>query len=212
MTHTKETFVCYHCGNQGMMKEHGVFVNSGDENYFIHEEYKLFECPVCCSPLVFHSIISDDEFDIDDKGHQVPYEHIIFPDNKLKNRAIPQEIRDAYESALRTKTTDTNIVSLALRRTLELITKDKGATGANLEKKIEDLANKGILPTVLKNAATITRLIGNDGAHGAQKDVTDYDMEKLLKLVEYIIEYIYVLPDDIARLDRNNKLAKSNFP
>jgi len=52
-----------------------------------------------------------------------------------------------------------------IRKTLEEICIDKGATGGNLYKKIQDLSTKILIPKELIEAMHELRLLGNDAAH-----------------------------------------------
>ncbi len=90
-----------------------------------------------------------------------------------------------------------------MRRTLELIVNNKNANGKNLADKIQHLSSIGILPQTLDSAANITRLIGNIGAHSIiENNLSLYDLEKLSEIVKYIIEYVYILPEEINRLQK----------
>jgi len=199
--YTSETHICFHCGNEGIMEIRGDFTNKGDDKYWFHENYQLFRCPACGKALIRNEYISEDDWDVDDRGEQTSFKQIIFPTNKL-NRSVPKDIRDAWESAMRTKGTDLNIFTLALRRTLELIVKEKGATGKNLEAKIQSLMNKSILPDMLRSAADIIRLIGNIGAHSIITEISESEVKIVAKFVEYIIQYLYIIPDEVTQLNR----------
>ena len=206
--YTLETHICYHCGNKGIMEIKGEFENSGDE-YWFFENYQLFKCPVCHKPIVFQEYISEDVFDVDDEGIQIPCKEIVFPSKKFNN-SVPTVIRDAWESAIRIQGTDLNIYALALRRTLELIVKDKSAIGKDLQQKIEDLMNKSVLPDKLRNAADITRLIGNLGAHSTLTDnIGESEVKSIAKFVEYIIQYLYILPSEIEQLSKKTREIKN---
>lgn len=86
---------------------------------------------------------------------------------------------------------------VALRRTLELVLKDKGATKWGLKDKIEEIAEKGILPDTLKEASSLTKILGDSAAHDKEIDIEQQDVESMAEFVEYIIEYLYVVPDKI---------------
>lgn len=131
-------------------------------------------------------------------------EEILYPTNTFSSKYLPKDIKDAYESALKTRHIDTAICLISLRKTLELVCNDKGANGNNLYIKIEDLSDKEILPKELKNASKITRHFGNIGAHETNIKISKQELNKLIELVEYILEYLYILPNKIKELE--NKL------
>lgn len=198
MEYTKRTYICNHCGNESIMQECGNFENESSGEYFYYEKNTLLKCLVCYKPLLHNTCISDDDFDEDDAGNRIPTNQIIYPKHDVNSRFVPVKIKHAYEAALRTRGIDFNIFALALRRTLELIVEDNNASGRNLSSKIKNLSDSGVLPSTLNEAANITRLIGNIGAHSTMSNnLTEHDLNKISKFVEYIINYIYILPNEI---------------
>lgn len=86
---------------------------------------------------------------------------------------------------------------LALRRTLELILIEKGAKKWGLKDKIEEIAEKGILPDTLKEASSLTKILGDSAAHDKEIEIDQQDVESMAEFVKFIIEYLYVVPDKI---------------
>ena len=84
-----------------------------------------------------------------------------------------------------------------IRWTLELILKDKGATKWGLKDKIEETAEKGLLPDTLKEASALTKILGDSAAHDKPLEIDEYDVSSMAEFVEYIIEYLYIIPDKI---------------
>ena len=82
---------------------------------------------------------------------------------------------------------------ISLRRTLELICKDKDATGRTLEAKINDLISKNIFPNDLENAFSVIREYGNSGAH-SQINLTDSQLNELIRILYSVIDYLYIIP------------------
>src|SRR5699024_3519251 len=133
---------------------------------------------------------------------------ILFPINNIESSSIPQKVKEAFEAALKTKGIDKNICLMALRRTLELILKDKGATKWGLKDKIEEIAEKGLLPDTLKEASSLTKILGDSAAHDKELEIDQYDVEAMAEFVGFIIEYLYIVPDKISaykvRLDEKS--------
>ena len=86
---------------------------------------------------------------------------------------------------------------MALRRTLELMLNDKGATKWGLKKKIEEIAEKGLLPDTLKEASSLTKILGDTAAHDKDLEIDQYDVEAMAEFIGFIIEYLYIIPDKI---------------
>lgn len=81
--------------------------------------------------------------------------NILFPVNSINRNSVPQKIKEAYAAALKVKEIDKYVCLMALRHTLELLLKDKGAVKWALKNKIEEIAAKGLLPDALKEASTL---------------------------------------------------------
>ncbi|MGB4388527.1 MAG: DUF4145 domain-containing protein, partial [Caldicoprobacterales bacterium] len=94
------------------------------------------------------------------------YSSIVYPMKTYDSNHMPKEIYNAYEVALKARYLDGALCLLSLRRTLEIICKQQGENNGNLVVKIQNLANKGVLPPVLKDASDILRKLGNEAAHG----------------------------------------------
>lgn len=130
---------------------------------------------------------------------------IVYPQNSIDSNAVPPKVKEAYEAALKTKSIDKYVCLMALRRTLELLLKDKGATKWGLKDKIEEIAAKGILPDTLKEASSLAKMLGDTAAHDKDLEIDQYDVEAMAEFVGFVIEYIYVVPKKIndykTRLD-----------
>ena len=99
---------------------------------------------------------------------------------------------------MKTKSIDKYVCLMALRRTLELLLKDKGATQWGLKDKIEEIAAKGLLPDTLKEASSLAKVLGDTAAHDKELEIDQYDVEAMAEFIGFIIEYLYVVPDKIS--------------
>ena len=64
---------------------------------------------------------------------------------------------------------------------------------------LNDLVDKKVLPEMLDDACWVVRQLGNSAAHGDQTDFYRYEVERATEFVGALIDYIYVLPNRIAR-------------
>lgn len=197
---------CYSCGNRGVMKHIGNFSN--DEYFEDYDEYGnvichqlieevewiLFECPVCHNPV----LVSDYTC----QGMPDGYSEITieYPNLNVNYKGVPESIKNAFTAAVRTKGIDRAICLLSLRRTLEMICKDKSAEGKDLESKIADLVNKKILPEMMNSACWILRQLGNDAAHADDVEFTELDVKECIEFISIIINYLYSMPIRIDQL------------
>lgn len=204
-------FVCFcgHCGNTGLLNYitsfdsiHECPVNEDIKNPLIKQfigstettTWNVYQCPVCGNPILISKTLPNcmpEQFA--DYSYQ-------FPNQNIDYIGVPQNIKTAFESAIRTRTIDSAICILSLRRTLEMICKDKGAEGHDLNSKIQDLIDKKVLPEMMNDACWIVRQSGNDAAHADDVIFTSFEVEQIIKYVTVIIEYLYSIPIRVADL------------
>ena len=102
-----------------------------------------------------------------------------------------------------------NAFAVQIRRALEAICIERGATKGTLVQNIQELANRGDIPKTLAEASDLLRLIGNVGAHAGDRDVHPLQAYSLGRFFRAIIEYLYVSPKTIqefrASLEESKK-------
>lgn len=199
----EEIIKCFHCGNETLIRQTGEFQwGSRDleyEDFDFHYTYEMFACPVCHKVTLRQTYSDETMIEPDWRYGMIMHSSktVLFPINNIDSGAIPPKIKEAFESALKTKNIDKNICLIALRRTLELILKEKGATKWGLKDKIEEIAQKGLLPDALKEASSLTKILGDSAAHDNDLEIEQYDVDSMAEFVEFIIEYLYIIPDKI---------------
>lgn len=210
-----QVHTCFHCGNTGLMNYVGntywtfdeVERNAlGDVIYAVqieHEYWHVFECPVCHKPV----LISEYCFDAQESMPEIKTE---YPTIAVSRDGVPKDIYSAFESAVKTKGIDYSICLLSLRRVLEMICKDKGAEGRDLEKKIDDLIEKKIFPPMIEDACWIIRQMGNDAAHADKIAVYTYDIDQVIGYVATIIDYLYSLPYRVEKMKKKIEERKAS--
>jgi len=85
------------------------------------------------------------------------------------------------------------------RSALQLALREQGATGRTLYDEIDDLANKGTLPSIMREWAHEVRGLGNDSAHPAldQAATDPRDARDIVQFLDFFLEYSYSLPKKI---------------
>lgn len=91
-----------------------------------------------------------------------------------------------------------------------MICKEKGAKGNNLEKKIDDLIEKKVLPPMIEDACWIIRQLGNDAAHADKMEVYAYDIEQVIGYVSTIIDYLYSMPYRVGKMKKKIEERKAS--
>lgn len=214
---SQKVLKCYHCGNETLMNKTGESRwSSRDEqndDFDFSFLYEMFTCPVCHKVTLLETYGDESMQRYDYRGEVEWYkeEKILFPINSLDSNAIPKPIKAAFEATIKSRNIDTNVCLMSLRRTLELILVDKGATKWGLKDKIEEIASKGILPETLKEASSLAKKLGDSAAHGKEIDIEadSHDVNSLIEFVEYIIEYLYVLPYKMDRFKKRMNEAEN---
>lgn len=193
-----DTIRCYHCGNIVPMKLVGRDVSKRDEGdgYYGVEEWSFYMCPTCQEP----SLIC---YYWQQKGKKITSNvgrSIAYPNNLFDDKSIPQSIRTALQAASETKSVDVSISLIAWRRVVELICKDKNATGKNLYEKITNLSAQNIFPSTISDASNLIRLLGNEGAHSDSETIPRTIIYSIETLVKNIVEYVYILPQKVKEV------------
>lgn len=80
-----------------------------------------------------------------------------------------------------------------VRRTLEAVCIDKGATTGSLHAKLNDLKSKGIIEGKLTDWSHDLRALGNEAAHDTTIFISAADAQDALELAEALLNYVYVL-------------------
>jgi len=133
-----------------------------------------------------------------------------FPAERLdfEPTGIPQKIIESFEEAI---TNHANrcfkSAAIMVRRTLEEICADKGASGKDLKDRLKALQSVIIVPKELLDAADELRILGNDAAHLEAKvydDVGQPEVEAAIDLCKELLKAVYQLDSLVQRL-RNLK-------
>lgn len=95
---------------------------------------------------------------------------------------------------------NSDAAAVMARSSLQLALRAHGATGANLKQEIDSLADRGLLPPLMKDWAHALRQLGNDSAHPdpAQSAVSQRDASDIVAFLDFLLEYLYALPKRIA--------------
>lgn len=91
--------------------------------------------------------------------------------------------------------------ALMARSALQLALRDYNAEGKNLKQEIDDLADKAILPPIMKEWSEHVRELGNVSAHPRpfQDATNSQDARDIVYFLEFLLEYLYDLPHRINK-------------
>ncbi|WBL16436.1 DUF4145 domain-containing protein [Sutcliffiella sp. NC1] len=216
MTAKEKVITCHHCGNKTLMKEVANHKNVENEELFqggkyVHtyvittiKEWHLYLCPVCINVTLECKSSFSEEIDYD--GSPIIHKELLYPYKTIEENFIPEKVARAYEAALKIRLIDGHICAIAIRRTLEMMCKDKGEEGKNLYLMLKSLSEKGILPPILNDMASVLREFGNAAAHADEEEISLDLIPSLLEFTQIILDYVYNLPKRIDLIQ--DKLGK----
>ena len=126
------------------------------------------------------------------------------------SNGIPENIVSSFEEAIRCHSVGCFMASaLMVRRTLEEVCLNKGATGGNLKQRIADLKGKIVIPNEMFEAMEELRLLGNDAAHIEARSYDKISNEELGVAIEFTKELLKALYQYSDLLEKLRGLKKT---
>lgn len=136
------------------------------------------------------------------------------------NQDMSEEIQNLYNEALSIAMDSPKGATALLRLALQLLLKQLGKSGKNINNDIKELVSEGLSPKI-QQALDLLRVVGNNAVHPGQIDLSD-DNEiaiKLFHILNFIanemitkpkeLEFLYssIIPDDTKQhiKDRDGK-------
>jgi hypothetical protein len=95
-----------------------------------------------------------------------------------------------------------------VRKTLEELCNDRGATGSNLKERLISLGKKVVLPIELLDGLDDLRLLGNDAAHIESQEFNKVGREEVEIGIEFAKEVLKAVYQYSALLGRLRGLKK----
>ena len=207
----KRTAFCPHCGNIAPHKL--ILMHLYDDTAwnvsdgtvvddYCPAAYYVACCETCNQILMYHNWAEGSEPELShfDTSYRV------WPKSGKLHPSVPKKIADIYQEAARIKEIAPNSYAVQIRRALEAICEDRGAKKGTLFKRLAQLAEKGEVPPILVEVSGLLRLIGNIGAHAAEKSVHPLFVETIDDFFRALIEYLYIAPSKVIefrkRLDK----------
>lgn len=217
----KKAIRCFTCGN--FSNHELVYHHTADIFYDIIEteegfyegvrkfHYFNYKCS-SCSAL---TIIGGFENEIDLKkdiyerlypgGPSIRLEPHKLPESK---QLVPQRVLKAYEEIWFLQKQAPNAFANQIRRCLEMICNDFNAQGKTLFAKLNNLKNNGLIPGQNEELTRVIREVGNMGSHDEGYDLDIWDVELLDELFKTIVEYLYLVPAKLKRLNIRLETSK----
>lgn len=195
---TRISVKCPHCGHDGTFEAIGsdTIVNS---IYILG----VRRCPnqECFRYLFFISNNNNREILLTNPGNVISFD----------KGNIPEKVLNAFEEAIISHSNNCFIASaIMIRKTLEEICHDRGATGKNLFNKLQDLGKKIVVPNELIEGMQELRLLGNDAAHIESNTFSEIGKEEVEISIEFTEEILKAVYQYESLLSRLKGLKKKN--
>jgi Domain of unknown function (DUF4145) len=130
-------------------------------------------------------------------------EKMFFPDNgnvQFPNSDMPEVVKKLYLEAASIFQKSPRASAALLRLAIQLLCKELGEKGENINTDIKELVKKG-LPIIVQQSLDIVRVTGNDAVHPGQIDTDNNNVVlRLFELMNVIVEYMISLPNKVNGL------------
>ena len=109
-------------------------------------------------------------------------------------------VRGLYLEAASISSKSPRGAAALLRLSVQVLCKELGEKGENINEDIKNLVVKG-LPEIVQQSLDIVRVTGNHAVHPGQIDIDDPEVvAKLFDLLNIIVEYMIALPKRVSGL------------
>lgn len=116
------------------------------------------------------------------------------------NPEMPESVKKLYLEAASIHTKSPRGAAALLRLGIQILCKELGESGKNINKDISNLVKKG-LPELVQQSLDIVRVTGNDAVHPGQIDTDNPEtVGNLFELTNIIVEYMIGLPKKVSGL------------
>lgn len=177
------SFTCHHCG--AIAKQNWWMIGFSESLYAntASNEIRVGTCQHCCkSTLWIHN-------------------EMYFPsigNAPTPNSEMPENIKIIYLEAASIYSKSPRGAAALLRLAVQLLCKELGQKGENINDDIKQLVKNG-LPELVQQSLDIVRITGNDAVHPGQIDTDNSEVViQLFNLTNVIVEYMIALPKRVS--------------
>ncbi len=123
---------------------------------------------------------------------------------------VPTQVLGALEEAIACHANSCYVAAaIMVRKTLEELCRERGATGPNLKERLKALQSRVILPPELLDGLDDLRLLGNDAAHVESQEYNQVGKEEVEVGIELAQEVLKAVYQYSALLQRLRSLKKA---
>ena len=191
---------CPHCGHYGSFSQVGLQDVYTWENHSTQHPIHYLGIRKCpnekCQGHLFFIADNNRNILLTSPTETIPFD----------KENIPDKVLNAFEEAIKCHSNSCFIASaIMIRKTLEEMCIERGATGANLYKKLQDLGGKILIPQELLTGMDELRLLGNDAAHIEAQTFSEIGKEEIevsLEFAKEILKAVYQYDNLLQRLKK----------
>lgn len=212
--HDPEDFRCTNCGGY---RKHNVLFRHREpwvDYEMAAQGYAVYIVAQCrgCETFRFALKESDSSMPRDDYNEHTETVKI-FPDDGasrkrkpvLEDHDLPPPVAQMYQETLSAFDAGAHTLAGAgLRAIVEALCLDQGVAGRDLQTKIDALVTAGQLAQKQAEHLHEERYLGNDAIHQMAKPSRN-DLEDGLRIIENLLQTIYVLPQHAAGLKKSRE-------
>ncbi|VDH04623.1 DUF4145 domain-containing protein [Bergeyella zoohelcum] len=181
----ENSFTCPNCGV--LAKQNWCCATGNLVNYGISHSKHFLIRTGCCQHCEKYTVWVLDK--------------MVFPimgNTPFPNAEMPEEVKKLYLEAGSISSQSPRGAAALLRLAIQILCKELGETGKNINADISNLVSKG-LPEIVQQSLDVVRVVGNDAVHPGQIDTDDIEVVgKLFELVNIIVEYMIALPKKVS--------------
>jgi hypothetical protein len=178
-----KSYTCPHCGAIAKQDWWHSTWDARQHHQNEHNPLKIGTCQHCNK----NSVWVGDKMYFPDSGNAP------FP-----NQVMPESVLKLYLEASSIGSKSPRGAAALLRLAIQVLCKELGENGKNINNDIGNLVKKG-LPNIVQQSLDIVRVTGNDAVHPGQIDTDNpATVGQLFDLVNIIVEYMIALPKKVS--------------
>lgn len=202
-------YPCCHCCNEtphSLVLQHEakhLYEQIREQRFLETFEYYVYSCGTCNGLTVLGGFSHGLKGDPIKFSRLFPTGPTLLPAQHMlpgSESPVPSRIILIYEQAWTLRHKSPAAFANQIRRALEFVCQDQNARGNTLAKQLQDLAATNVLPKTVADLANQLRHAGNRGSHADEEDIDCWDAELVDHLFRMVIEYVYLIPAKVQRL------------
>lgn len=203
-------YPCCHCSNETphslilLHEAKHLYEQILEDRYHEPFEYFIYGCGTCNGLTVLGGFSHELHGDPTTYKRLFPTGPTLLPPGHMlpgSGSPVPSKIIHVYEEAWPLRQKAPSAFVNQIRRALEFVCQDQNANGNTLAQQLQDLAASNVLPATVADLAKQLRHAGNQGSHADEQEIDIWDAELVDHLFRMVIEYVYLIPAKVKRLE-----------